>query len=231
MLDWDIPNLTKVAVEFPDRVALCPQRTYAILTKYTALRSYHEKTVKGSPMDYEIAGIYTNSLLDSYMEYKNIWADISSLIKQISENKLYVKKKSEIAGAVIDDKKKKEISEDKVYVKKREETPELINYRKEPEQDYKDRMVRFNAAKAALEKSGTLSQVTLEEPLPANECKPYDPDDFGLDKAQRDCRFEMIKIVREVNDVTWNPKVATDPNRKWRYLSPAIFRLLVPVSP
>lgn len=38
----------------------------AILTKYTALRSYHEQTVRGSPLDYENAGIYTSGLLDAY---------------------------------------------------------------------------------------------------------------------------------------------------------------------
>jgi hypothetical protein len=39
----------------------------AILTKYTSLRSFHEQTVRGTPLDYEIAGIYTSALLDSYM--------------------------------------------------------------------------------------------------------------------------------------------------------------------
>ena len=39
----------------------------------------------------------------------------------------------------------------------------------------------------------------LEPPLPPNNLVPYKPTKFGLDKARRDCRFEMIKIVREVN--------------------------------
>lgn len=39
----------------------------AILTKYTSLRSFHEATNRGSPLDYENAGIYTSSLLDAYM--------------------------------------------------------------------------------------------------------------------------------------------------------------------
>lgn len=38
----------------------------------------------------------------------------------------------------------------------------------------------------------------IEEPLPANKVAVYDPDVFGLELAARDCRFEMIKIVREV---------------------------------
>lgn len=37
-----------------------------------------------------------------------------------------------------------------------------------------------------------------ECPLPPNNLEPYSDDIFGLDKARRDCRFEMIKIVKEV---------------------------------
>lgn len=155
-------------------------------------------------MDYEIAGIYTNALLDSYMSYKATWADLNDTIKQMSLGK--------------------------AAVHKRPESDQLVKYRAAPQKDYEDRMQKFNAAKDALAKSGAQNQVVLEEPLPANPCVPYDANDFGLDVAQRDCRYEMIKIVREVNDVTWNPKVATDPNRNWRYLSPAIFKLLLPVS-
>ena len=45
----------------------------AILTKYTALRTYQELSNKGTPLDYENAGVYTSALLDAYMDYKAIW--------------------------------------------------------------------------------------------------------------------------------------------------------------
>ena len=51
----------------------------AILTKYTSLRSFYEQTVKGSPLDYEIAGIYTSALLDAYMvsgRITTVWVDM-----------------------------------------------------------------------------------------------------------------------------------------------------------
>lgn len=87
--EWTIETVTSVAMEFPDKVATCPQRTLsvdhlierrqkltldnsAILTKYTSLRSFYEQTAKGSPLDYEIAGIYTSSLLDAYMVSRRI---------------------------------------------------------------------------------------------------------------------------------------------------------------
>ncbi|KIP02241.1 hypothetical protein PHLGIDRAFT_79414 [Phlebiopsis gigantea 11061_1 CR5-6] len=69
----------------------------------------------------------------------------------------------------------------------------------------------------------------IDPPFPPNELVPYRADIFGLDRARKDCRFEMIKIVREVDAVANNPKVATDPFRNWQYLSPAIFRMLLPV--
>ena len=44
-----------------------PDGASAILTKYTGLRSYYEQNVKGSPLDYENAGVYASALLDAYM--------------------------------------------------------------------------------------------------------------------------------------------------------------------
>ncbi|KAK3395072.1 hypothetical protein B0H63DRAFT_63955 [Podospora didyma] len=203
--EWNLQSLTRVAMEFADRVAICPQRTYAILTKYSSLRSFHEQTVKGSPLDYEIAGIYTSALLDSYMEYKAMWADLSQMIKDIERGTVKLRNRK--------------VAEDK-----------LLQYKNSTQKDYEQRMAKFNEAKNALAKTAALArgEIVLEEPLPANDVKLYDVDTFGLDKAWRDCRFEMIKIVREVNQVTEDPKVATDPNRNFRYLSPSIFRMLLP---
>lgn len=84
-------------------------------------------------------------------------------------------------------------------------------------------------------------------PMPPNSLVQYKASIFGLDQARRDCRFEMIKIVREVcpiddfircgahnafiqvDAVADDPKLACDPHRAWQYLSPAIFRMLLPV--
>lgn len=71
--------LIAAAARFPDLVARTPQRTYAILTKYEALRSFHEKTKTKTctPLQYENATLYTNSLLNSYMDYKAMYRSIS----------------------------------------------------------------------------------------------------------------------------------------------------------
>ncbi|KAI1109969.1 hypothetical protein F5Y14DRAFT_444299 [Nemania sp. NC0429] len=61
---WDIQSLMAAAARFPDLVAECPQRTYAILTKKPA--SY-------TPLQYENAQIYTNTLLDAFVSYKALY--------------------------------------------------------------------------------------------------------------------------------------------------------------
>jgi hypothetical protein len=60
-------------------------------------------------------------------------------------------------------------------------------------------------------------------------CAPYSPSIVGLSRARRDCRLEMIKIVHEVDDVTADPSIALQPDRDGIYLSPAIFKQLLPV--
>ncbi|KPM42480.1 hypothetical protein AK830_g4057 [Neonectria ditissima] len=69
---WTIQTLMETAAKFPDLVANTPQRTNAILTKYESLRSFMAlKPPALTPMYYENAAIYTNALLDAYMDYKN----------------------------------------------------------------------------------------------------------------------------------------------------------------
>lgn len=66
------------AARFPDLVARTPQRTYAILTKYESLRSFQENLPENfTPLQYENANLYTNSLLDSYMEYKSLYRQLA----------------------------------------------------------------------------------------------------------------------------------------------------------
>lgn len=75
--------------------------------------------------------------------------------------------------------------------------------------------------------------------------KAYPATLVGLEKARRDCRLQMISIVKEVapllidanvmvltlqvDDVANDPKVAVDFSRVGIYLSPLLFRRLLPV--
>ena len=46
----------------------------------------------------------------------------------------------------------------------------------------------------------------IDPPFPPNALVPYRADIFGLDRARNDCRFEMIKIVREVRRFVYGPR-------------------------
>lgn len=43
---------------------------------------------------------------------------------------------------------------------------------------------------------------TVRPPTKPNQVKPYHKSLLGLEKARRDCRLEMIKIVQEVCSTT-----------------------------
>ncbi|KAK6354949.1 hypothetical protein TWF696_004077 [Orbilia brochopaga] len=213
--EWTLKNLKEVAMAFPDAVAACPQRVSAILTKYTSLRSYHEQTRKGSPLDYENAGVYTASLYDAYTDYKLLWNHIHTMITKLNANEieLFIKKASNGLLKYADITKQEQLDKETHY-------KELLEAQKAEQ-----------AAQALVPYTRTQAQSMpkpIEKPLPNNKVELYDPDIFGLEVAARDCRFEMIKIVREVDAVTRDPKVACDPYRISQYLSPSIFRMLLP---
>ncbi|KAK7424025.1 hypothetical protein QQX98_000635 [Neonectria punicea] len=63
---WNIQSIMEAAARFPELVSHCPQRTYAILTKYDTLRSFVAlRPASFSPLQYENAQMYTNVLMDA----------------------------------------------------------------------------------------------------------------------------------------------------------------------
>ncbi|KAM0198481.1 hypothetical protein ACHAPI_004005 [Fusarium lateritium] len=167
---WSIDTLMQTAARFPDLVAKTPQRTYAILTKYEALRSFMIlKPEKLSPIMYENAAIYTNALLDAYMDYKNIYRNISSDLFDID------------AGT-----KKFDKSMD----------------------------------------TGTLADNTTL--VKVDDESNFSASYKGMELARRACRFQMMKIVTEVDLVTGKPKLSTDELRGEQFQSPVSFRERLP---
>lgn len=205
-------SLKEVAMSFADKVAACPQRTSAILTKYTSLRSFYEQSLKGSPLDYENAGVYSSALLDAYMEYKSIWKELQGTISEVEGNRMILAKASE--------------------------TTDLKELKDEIAASYKTSSDAYEASKkettvTVYNPGGyatTETRKQLEPPIKPNNMIPYNNSLYGLEQAKRDCRFEMIKIVREVDAVSDDPKVAVATDRNYQYLSPVIFRQLLPSS-
>ena len=64
----------RAASSFPDNVSKCPQRTWAILTRYDTVPNFIEFANKPNPpikvRRYEGVQRYTSDLLDMYIEYK-----------------------------------------------------------------------------------------------------------------------------------------------------------------
>ncbi|PTB62067.1 hypothetical protein BBK36DRAFT_1163396 [Trichoderma citrinoviride] len=168
---WTIQTLMETAAKFPDLVANTPQRTYAILTKYESLRSYMAlKPPKLKPMFYENAAIYTNALLDAYMDYKNIYRTLGTQLFDIQAS-----------------------------------TKKFVGW--------PDDVTKFAD-------STTLSLIDDETPFEATI--------KGLDLARRACRFQMVKIVKEVDTIEEHPDYAADEKRPEAIQSTIIFRDRLP---
>ncbi|KAI9924692.1 hypothetical protein MW887_006544 [Aspergillus wentii] len=184
---WTIDSMAKAAFGFADRVRHTPQRTHAILTKYTALRSYQLLSNKGSPLDYENAGVYTNSLLEHYLDYKDIWKNIGIMSTDYGQGK------TDLTVTVIAENTARDIADMK--------------------KDFRSILPKIDGQEQELKH------------IPEKE---YDNSLVGLEKARRDCRLQMILIVKEVDAVAEDPKVAIDFDRVGQYLSPVLFRQLLP---
>ncbi|KAI0142772.1 hypothetical protein GGR57DRAFT_377714 [Xylariaceae sp. FL1272] len=232
--EWTVKDLKAVAIDFPDKVAKFPQRTHAILTKYATLRSYQVQKNKGSPLDYENAGVYTSALLDAYTDYKYLSSAISESILNVQTNGHHIFPK--------------------------EETKELQDYQHDVFNDYRGKAVSYlyelsrqshdGAARAQeLLKDTThldpnevsrmgIVRVTdvnersteLRAPNNPNPVEVYAPTLLGLERARQHCRIEMIKIVQEVDAVAADPQIAVDATRAYVFLPPVVFKMLVPTS-
>ncbi|KAF5688936.1 hypothetical protein FGLOB1_14701, partial [Fusarium globosum] len=80
----DVASILRIAGEFPALVAQDPQRTWAILTKYKANRSFNEWSSHQilKPLDYDSVASYTSKLFDNYIQYSHLSRKIQDIISQ-----------------------------------------------------------------------------------------------------------------------------------------------------
>ena len=84
---WDLQTVVDVATRFPHLVQTCAQRTSAVLTRYTSLRSFNEANARNPDddkfaiLDYDLCSLYTQDLFNAFVVYKNIWAELSDIMK------------------------------------------------------------------------------------------------------------------------------------------------------
>ncbi|EON69945.1 hypothetical protein W97_09210 [Coniosporium apollinis CBS 100218] len=82
---WTIDSLTAAAARFPALVAKTPQYTHAIVTKYTALRSFHVTFGDISPLSYENAAAFTNLF---FVEYRQLFKELTRVLEGVSHEKI-----------------------------------------------------------------------------------------------------------------------------------------------
>ena len=220
--DWSIDTLKMAAAAFPDLVAITPQRTYAILTRYTALESFHRQQTNFHPLDYENAGIYTGALLDAYMDYKALWKQISNATYELEGNR------ATIAMG--------EPSEEIVHLAKVRSFPLVDRNTKskripdgKPESKSEEDIGNEQQS-AVSDKQQRKQQSTPSGESEIKDLLVFQPSFAGLIEARKMCRFEMSKIVREVDLVANDPTLALDPIRDSFFLHPLVFKQLLPVS-
>lgn len=240
--DWTIDSLKRAAAAFPDLVAITPQRTYAILTKYTALEDFHLKNRSYDVLSYENAGIYTGQLLDSFMDYKMLWKQISNASFELEANRATIDM-GEISEEMASHAKVKTFSADDDIVKR---TPVLTDapsdtrqpqkqqqQQPQPQQQQKQQKQQQTQSTALVpgSASGSTGDADSGQSNPDNTkiIKPFTPSFAGLIEAKKICRAEMAKIVKEVDLVAKNPLIATHSDRDNYFLNPLVFKQLLPI--
>ncbi|KAG7294217.1 hypothetical protein NEMBOFW57_004287 [Staphylotrichum longicolle] len=220
---WDIKSLMQAAARFPDLVADCPQRTYAVLTKYENLRSFVKRQPKSySKLAYENAQMYTNVLMDAFMSYKALYKQLSDQIFQVRQKTMEIlpwESKDAADNAARAARKAAEAAAAKAA----------------------------EAAEAALQKALTApvgglairaaktSTANRPQKKKANGFYPYVEDNTrfeasigGLDQARKAIRRQMARIVHEVDVIEEFPSLATDEDHEEPFQPPASFEMRLP---
>ncbi|KAI0129791.1 hypothetical protein BJ170DRAFT_288194 [Xylariales sp. AK1849] len=198
---WTMDSLLEVAARFPDLVATTPQRTYAILTKYEALRSFQEsKPPKFSPLMYENATLYTNAMLDSYMEYKALYRMLYDEI-------------FEIEGGT------------RTFAPNQAPAPPSVRTIEAASTSRSGSLVSIST-----DTNPDDTTLTTEESKKIHDITPFDPSIQGLDLARRAIRGQMSRIVMEVDRLTKSPDIAVKEVDVERFQSPTTFKTRLPIT-
>ncbi|OCK80668.1 hypothetical protein K432DRAFT_327794 [Lepidopterella palustris CBS 459.81] len=206
--DWTFETMKAAALKFPQLVSKTPMRTHAILTKYTALRSFQATNLAASIPYFEQAGVYTMVLQEAYLDYKTIAKNLQVLAFDASAGVQLLQEAPAAAAA-------------RAGKKAAEDTPEPVQD-KEPESSDHD----SDSLVSVPNNAETLTHALA----PLRITTPYPPTLPGLEAARQAVRFMLHRIVAEVDVVSRNPDVATDEKRRLPYMSPFLFKELLPVG-
>ncbi|KAF3926813.1 hypothetical protein ABW20_dc0101301 [Dactylellina cionopaga] len=212
--DWDFDMMRDVALRFPDLCATTPMRTHALLTKYTALRSFYVTQPFDLPL-YDKTGTYTNVLQEAYLDYKSILSSLQILAYDVSEGMkaLVVNPRASATTKNISDQVGGDDFVQSVKQPLAATEPDL------PEENVtNDLSTIFNAP----------LQVVESPPLIVTDA--FQPTILGLEEARLKARYMMNRIIQEIDNITIRPEIANDENRPLPFQSPFLFKLLLPLG-
>ncbi|KAB2103285.1 hypothetical protein AG0111_0g8574 [Alternaria gaisen] len=213
--DWDFDTMKDVALRFPDLCAKTPMRTHALITKYTALRSFYTAQTFDLPL-YDKTGAYTGILQEAYLDYKAILGSIQILAFDFAEGTKALVANPRSAKAITSANQTEKESTS-------QEVPPATEVASED-----GSIVDLNATVAAQGKPGNVPKVITVPPPTIGE--PFLPTIEGLEEARLKCRFMMSRIIQEIDNITIKPEIAVDESRLLPYLSPFLFKMLLPIG-
>lgn len=220
--------MRKAALQFPDLVAKTPMRTHAILTKYTALRSYHAHFGGLKMPAFEMAGVYSTILQEAYLDFKTVAKNLQVLAYDVSAGQSMLtsaseaRKKNEAAA-----KPASPVDEDGVIaITPRSGTS--IDSSNAGTADPAGSNNDAAAEKPKEQKQQPEDRAYVWKPIILN--KDFPPTLQGLEDARSMVRMILIRIVQEINILTKFPEAAMDEDRVQPHISPFLFKEFLPVS-
>lgn len=210
--------MRKAALQFPKLVAETPMRTHAILTKYTALRSYHAHFNGLKMPAFEMAGVYSTILQEAYLDFKTVAKNLQVLAFDVSAGQTRLIAASEARKALAqaskpaggDDKSSESSNSDGTAPA----TPQSAD----------------SLPREADEKKQQQLDLGPYKWKPIVLTKDYPPTIQGLEDARSMVRTILIRIVQEINILTKFPEAALDEDRVQPHISPFLFKEFLPVS-
>lgn len=238
--------MRNAALMFPALVAETPMRTHAILTKYTALRSYHAHFGGLKMPAFEMAGVYSTILQEAYLDFKTVAKNLQVLAYDVSAGQTRL-----IAAS--DARKKLEQASNPAASAGGGEgaggaregdaanTPSTSEGGSTGSPDADGAVMeatpsagrKTNNGGGGGERGGKNQQLLQERPYnwsPIVITEDYPPTLQGLEDARAMVRTILVRIVQEINILSKFPEAATDEQRVQPHISPFLFKERLPVS-
>jgi hypothetical protein len=78
---WGLDSLIQIANAFPSFVAMTPAKIRAVLTPYSALKSFQDQKYDFSELTYDHSALYTSTLYDDFKSFSDLYDDISDMLE------------------------------------------------------------------------------------------------------------------------------------------------------